>query len=153
MNWYLALKFLHVLGAVVWIGGMAATATITGRMIRTLDRAALASYFPHGMVLGQRMIGPSSILVLLTGIALVIIGKVGFGTFWVTWGFVGIIVHFVLGATLIRKRGMELASLLNSPTADDAQIATVGARLRQANLIYLLVMVSVIGAMVIKPTF
>ena len=152
MIWYTLLKFIHVLSAVIWIGGIAATMAVTGRMLRTLDRVALTSYFPHGMVLGQKMIGPSAGLVLLSGIPLVIIGKHGFGTFWVTWGFVGMIVHFVFGATVIRKRSMELAELLKATPPDDARIAAVGAKVRIANLIYLLVMISVIGAMVLKPT-
>lgn len=152
MNWYALLKLIHVLSAVIWVGGITATAAITGRMLQAGDHVTLAKYFQHALPFAQRMIGPAAILVLLTGIPMVILGKIGFGAFWVSYGFFGILVHFVLGGTLIRKRSMALAQLLSASPQDDRVIAEAGARLRQANLIYLLVMVSVIGAMVLKPT-
>jgi uncharacterized membrane protein len=148
---YTILKFIHVLATVVWIGGATALAVIMGRLIVARDRTTIAALFPHSMAYGQRMAGPSSIVVLLTGIAMVIVGKLSFGAFWVSWGFLGIIVHFVFGATIMRKRGMAFAKLASTPGSED-ELAAAGARLRIANLIYLLIMVSVIGAMVLKPT-
>jgi uncharacterized membrane protein len=148
---YVVLKFIHVLAAIVWIGGATALATVTGRLIAARDRATLAALFPHSMAYGQRMAGPSAILVLITGIWMVIAGKLSFSAFWISWGFAGIIAHFVFGATILRKRGMAFAKLAGAPGNDD-ELAAAGARLRIANLIYLLIMVSVIGAMVLKPT-
>jgi uncharacterized membrane protein len=149
---YAVLKLLHVLSVVVWIGGVMAIATVLARLIKARDRATLAALLPHTMAYGQKMAGPSSILVLITGIALVIVGKVGFQPFWVSYGFAGIVVHFIFGATVIRKRTMTFTQLVSASPSDDAGLAQAGARLRVANLIYLLIMVSVIGAMVLKPT-
>ena len=149
---YGVLKLLHVLSVVVWIGGAMALATVTGMLIRASDRATLASLLPHSMAYGQKMAGPSAIIALLTGIAMVVMGKTGFGTFWVSYGFAGIIVHFAFGATVLRKRTMALTEALSASTPDEARLADAGARLRIANLIYLLIMISVVGAMVLKPT-
>jgi uncharacterized membrane protein len=148
---YAVLKLIHVLSVVVWIGGVTALATVTGRLIAARDRETLASLFPHSMAYGQRMAGPSSILVLLTGIPLVIVGKLDWSAFWIIWGFAGMIVHFVFGLTIMRKRTMAFGKLVSTLGNDD-ELAAAGARLRIANLIYLLIMVSVIGAMVLKPT-
>jgi uncharacterized membrane protein len=151
-NAYAVLKLLHVLSVVVWIGGVMAMATILGRIIRAGDRATLASLLPHTMAYGQKLTGPASILVLLTGIPLVIIGKIGFGTFWVSYGFAGIIVHFVFGGAVLRKRNLALTEAVSASPPDDARFAEAGARMRVAAVIYLLIMVSVIGAMILKPT-
>jgi uncharacterized membrane protein len=148
---YAILKFVHVLSAVVWIGGATALAVIMGRLIAARDRTTIAALFPHSMAYGQRMAGPSSIVVLITGIWMIFAGKLSPHAFWIIWGFLGIIVHFVFGATIMRKRGMAFAKLASAPGNDD-ELAAAGARLRVANLIYLLIMVSVIGAMVLKPT-
>src|SRR5881628_2154735 len=137
---YVVLKFVHVLAVVAWIGGATALATVTGRLIGARDRTTLAALFPHSMAYGQRVAGPSAIVVLLTGIALVIIGKLSWSAFWISWGFAGIIVHFVFGAMIMRKRGMAFAKVVSAP-GNDAEIAAAGARLRIANLIYLLIMV------------
>src|SRR5437867_11969720 len=44
---YVVLKFIHVLSVVVWIVGVTALATVTGRLIAARDRATLAALFPH----------------------------------------------------------------------------------------------------------
>jgi len=151
MTLYAVLKFLHIMSVLTWIGGVATLSMITGRLIKAGDRAAAAALFPHALAYGQRVAGPSSIVVLLTGIPMVMLGKIGFGAFWVSWGFAGMLLHFILGATMMRGRSTRFAQLVTDPSADDARIAEAGARLRIANLIYVLIMVSVIGAMVLKP--
>jgi hypothetical protein len=96
--------------------------------------------------------GPSSILVLLTGIAMGIVGKIGFRPLWVSWGFFGILLHFVFGAVVMRKRTMNLAAALSATPADDTRVAEAGRSVRVGTLIYLLIMTSVIVVMVLKPT-
>jgi uncharacterized membrane protein len=151
-GWYGVLKVVHVLAVVVWIGGATALAMIVARLARTRDRAALASLLAASMRYGQMVAGPSSGLVLLTGIAMVIVGKLGFQSLWISWGFAGILVHFIFGATILRTRAMALAQAVSATPADEARIDAAAARLRVANAIYLLVMTSVIVVMVLKPT-
>ena len=62
------------------------------------------------------------------------------------------LVHFLYAATILRKRTMAFARLVSDPAADDARIADAGAGLRRTNLLYLLIMASVIVVMVVKPT-
>lgn len=69
MGWYGILKVVHVLSVVVWIGGATALAAVTARLVRARDRATLAAFLPQSIRFGQTMGGPSSILVLLSGIA------------------------------------------------------------------------------------
>jgi hypothetical protein len=101
---------------------------------------------------GQRMIGPASGIVLLTGLAMVGMARIGFLTFWVVWGYAGIILHSLLGAIVIRKRTMKLGQLAAANT-DDATLGAASRSLWQAQLLYMLILASVVGAMVIKPTF
>jgi uncharacterized membrane protein len=151
-SWYGILKVVHVLSVIVWIGGATALAAVTARLVRARDRATLAAFLPQSIRFGQTMGGPSSILVLLTGIAMVIMGKIGFRPLWVSWGFAGILLHFVFGAVVMRKRTMNLAAALSATPADDARIADAGRRVRVGTLIYLLIMASAIVVMVLKPT-
>jgi hypothetical protein len=71
---------------------------------------------------------------------------------WAAWGLAGILVHFVYGATIMRKRMAAFARLVSDPAADGTRIADAGATLRRTNLLYLLIMASVIVVMVLKPT-
>src|SRR5262245_43468033 len=97
MSWYGVLKVLHVLAAVVWIGGGAMFAMIAARLVRSRDRAALGAVLPQMARQVAAAGGPASGTVLLTGIAMVLVGHIGFGTLWVRLGFGGILLHFLFG--------------------------------------------------------
>src|SRR5258705_5241867 len=123
MTWYAVLKLIHVLSAVTWVGGIMATSAITGRMLQAGDFTTLGKFLQHAMPFMQRVIAPAAVLVLITGIPMVILGKIGFGPFWVSYGFFGMLVHFVLGGTVMRKRSMALAQLLAATPRDDKLVA------------------------------
>ena len=150
--WYAALKVIHVLSVVVWIGGAAALAMVTAHLLRARDHATLAALLPLSTRFFQTMGGPASGLVLLSGIAMVILGRIGFGTLWVTLGFLGILIHFLYGAIIMRRRTLALSAALSAAPVDAGRIAAAGRRLRTGSLVYLLIMAAVIVVMVAKPT-
>jgi uncharacterized membrane protein len=147
---YGILKVLHVLAVILWLGGGTALTVITARLIRARDPQALALLLPQTARFGPTIGGPSSLLVLLTGIAMVIVGRIGFDALWVSWGFAGILVHFLFGIVVLRKVGQELGQAVGS--GDAQRIATAGGRWRLGSAIYLLLMASVIVVMIMKPT-
>jgi uncharacterized membrane protein len=151
-NAYNVLKFIHVLSVIAWIGGVTCLAVLIWRVRRERNRAILATLLRHSTTYGQMVAGPASGLVLLSGIAMVGMADIGFYTFWVLWGFAGIVLHFVFGAVFIRKRTMELAQLASAEGTSDQSLAEAGGKLWTVQLIYLAIMALVVGAMVLKPT-
>jgi uncharacterized membrane protein len=152
LSGYGVLKFLHVLSVVVWVGGVSALAVVTWRIARERNREALAVILRHATSFGQMIVGPASIVVLLTGLPMVGVAHIGFTTFWVLWGFTGLVLHFLLGAFVLRKRTLEVVRLA-STRGDDAELVTASRRWWRAQLLYLTVLASVVAAMVLKPTF
>jgi uncharacterized membrane protein len=150
--WYAILKVVHVLSVVVWIGGAIAFFGITARLVRARDRITLGAYLPQAGRYGHVIGAPASLLVLLTGIAMVLVGHIGFRPLWVSWGFAGILLHFVFGAAVMRKRTMSLAAAVTATPSDETRIAAAGRSLRTATTIYLLILISVIVVMVVRPT-
>jgi len=150
--WYAMLKVVHVLSVVVWIGGAIALAGITARLLRARDLATLASYLPEAGKFNHAMGAPASLLVLASGIAMVILGRIGFRPLWVSAGFAGIVLHSLFGALVMRKRTMSLAAAVSATPVDEGRVAEAGRSLRLATVIYLLIMASVITVMVLKPT-
>jgi uncharacterized membrane protein len=148
---YGLLKLVHVVSVIVWIGGVSALWVVAIRLGRGGEHAALARVLPIATRYGQTIAGPASILVLVTGIAMMIVGHLG-SPLWVRLGFIGILVHFVFGATLIRRNFMTLGRLSTTSPPDDARLAVILRRTTLTNWIYLLLMVSVIAVMVLKPT-
>jgi uncharacterized membrane protein len=151
-NAYNVLKFVHVLSVIAWVGGVACLAVLIWRVRRERNRTILTTLLRHATTYGQMVPGPASGLVLLSGLGMVGMAGIGFTTFWVLWGYTGILLHGVIGAVFIRKRTMELARLASSDGADDQSLAEAGGKLWAVQLIYLAIMALVVAAMVIKPT-
>jgi uncharacterized membrane protein len=146
------LKFLHVLAVVVWVGGVAGLSIVTWRLRSERNREVLAALLRQATAYGQRIAGPASFIVLLTGPMMVGMAHIGFGTFWVLWGFAGLTAHFWIGATAIRRRTSALVQLASAGSGDDGAIIAGARRLWSAQLIYLAIMAAVVAAMVLKPT-
>jgi uncharacterized membrane protein len=152
LNAYGILKFLHVLSVVVWVGGIAALSVVAWRLRSERNREVLAALLRQASFFGQRVAGPASFIVLLTGPMMVGMAHIGFGTFWVLWGFAGLTAHFWIGATALRRRNNALLQLASASTGDEAALLVAARRLRSAQLIYLAIMAAVVAAMVLKPT-
>ena len=152
MNAYTILKFLHVLSVVIWIGGLAALAVASWRIARERNRVALALVVRQAVSYGQVVVGPAALVALLTGLAMVRIGHVGFGTFWVWFGYGGVVVHGLMGGFLIRKRAAEVTQLASAAGGDDDALLTAARRLWNTQLVYLILFAVIIAAMVLKPT-
>jgi uncharacterized membrane protein len=152
VNAYGWLKFLHVLSVIIWMGGITALAVVTWRVARERNRAGLVVLLPQATTYGQRIVGPASGVVLLTGLAMVGMAHIGFGTFWVLWGYGGIVVHGVAGGVFLRRRTAELSQIASTPSGDDAALISAGRRLWTTQLIYLLLIATVVAAMILKPT-
>ena len=150
MNLYGVLKVVHVLSVVFWIGGVSALWLTTLRIARAGDYKTVAGLLPVGMGYGQRVVGPASGFVLITGIWMAYISHL-FSQPFVGIGFAGILVHFILGATLVRRTWMRMGQLINEPNRDEAALTATIKRATTVSWVYLLIMVIVIAAMVLKP--
>ena len=152
MNWYSLLKFLHVLSVVFWIGGAASLGFVGWRIAKERNRALLLALLQQAMAYGQRVIGPSAGVVILTGLAMVGMAHIGFGTFWVWFGYGGVLVQALVGGFLMQKRTGELRQLVTAPSGDDVALVAAARRLWNIQIVYLILFAIVIAAMVIKPT-
>lgn len=150
MNWYGILKVVHVLAAIVWIGGGAAMSILIARMLRARDRATLAPLLPQVNRFMQSVGGPMSGLVLLSGIAMARVGRLGFKPLWISLGFGGIILLGAFGGLVMSKRMVALEQAVAS--GDDATLGAAGAKVRQGSVILLAIMASVVAIMILKPT-
>jgi uncharacterized membrane protein len=146
------LKFLHVLSVIVWIGGVAGLAVVTWRIARERNREALSALVRQSAAFGQGICGPASGVVLLTGLTMVGLAHLGFATLWIVWGYAGIAVHGFTGGIFLRKRVAELTAIASAPGGDEASLIGAARRLWTTQLVYLLLLATVVGAMILKPT-
>jgi uncharacterized membrane protein len=145
--------FLHQLAAIIWLGGILAVNVLQVRIGTGNDRAAQASLLRQSDLYGRAVITPAAAVVLLSGLVLVLQeDDLSFGEFWIVWGLVAVLLSLALGATLIRVTNAELRRLATATTVDNPRWPVLQ---RRAALLYgsnLVLLVSVVWAMVFRPT-
>jgi uncharacterized membrane protein len=146
--------FLHQLTAIIWLGGVLALNVLQVRLAGRRDPAVQQSLLHLIDLYGRAVIAPAAVVNLLTGLVLVAqMDDVAWSDAWVVWGLAGIVLSVTLGATLIRATNADLRRLAAEGTLGDPEWLS---RQRRAAMLYLanvLSLLSVVWAMVFKPTF
>ena len=71
MTWYEFLLFVHICGAIIWIGGAFVFQVFGMVELRSRDTAAIARFAVNAGRIGERLFTPTSLVVVLAGIWLV----------------------------------------------------------------------------------
>jgi uncharacterized membrane protein len=150
MNAYGILKVVHVLSVIVWVGGAVMANLLIWRVSRAGDRAALTMLMGHMRNVGRSTTGPAAIFTLLSGVGMMIAGRLDHSALWIQLGFGGIVLHFLFGPFLLRRAGMELYAALTG--GDEGRFAAARQRVDRLNTAYLALLAFVVGVMVLKPT-
>ncbi len=140
---YTSFKFVHVLGAIVWVGGSLFLAMTTIRFLRDEESGDVSQLVRQNAFVGQYAMGPAAAITLLAGILLMVVGKWP-PTLWIVWGLLGLLISGALGAGVLRREVERVAA-----GSDPEETAGRMARIAAINFALLL---SVVAAMVFKPT-
>ena len=148
---YLALKSLHVLAAVTWVGGAIMTQAFAIRVTRSGDAHRLAAFASDVEFIGQRLFTSASLVAPLLGIWMVIIGPWSFGMTWILFALAVFGGSFVLGAGFIGPESGRIGKLIEAqgPTAPEVQRRI--KRIFLLSRIELVFLVLVVFDMVVKP--
>jgi uncharacterized membrane protein len=150
-NWTLVFKSIHVLAAIIWLGGGAAIAAVAWRANRARDNAQLLQIAKQAEWLGTRVFLPSSLVVLAMGFVLMHRESISYGDFWALFGLVGWGVSFLIGAVFLGPEAGRLARLVEVKGPDDpAVVARVSRILAVARADVALVLLIAID-MIAKP--
>jgi len=105
-NW---LHFVHVLSAMVWVGGGLTLSIVGWRARSSANPAAIADFGKTLPFVGLRVLMPSVVLVLVTGGWMVLAGSAwNFSQFWVVFGLALFVVAFLVGAVYLSRVGIQL---------------------------------------------
>jgi uncharacterized membrane protein len=144
------LKFLHIVGATVWLGGGSTLVLVGIRARRSSDPNALREFARLVPYVGMRLLGPAWIVVLITGVWMVLVSAAWkFSQLWVLLALGLFAVAFLVGAVYMSRVGTQLQRMAGSSQGADG-----AALVRRWLLGYGLVMVALLVAvwdMVFKP--
>ena len=147
-DWLLA---IHILAAILWIGGGVMLHLIFVRTRSAGDAQTLSKLLTNGEWLGKAFFGPLSIILVLAGIGLVIKGHWGFSTLWVIVGIAGFLASGLLGAVFLQKPATQLQGVLAEKGFEDPQVNQLIDRVFLLSRIDFVILTLVVLDMTLKP--
>jgi uncharacterized membrane protein len=121
-SWYGVFKAIHVLAAIIWLGGGAAITVLAWQAQRSKDNAQLLQIGKQAEWLSMRVFVPSALVVVAMGVVLMHKGDWGYGHFWTLFGLIAWGVSFVVGAAFLGPESGRLAKLVETKGPDDPEV-------------------------------
>jgi uncharacterized membrane protein len=150
-NWYAIFKAIHVMFAVVWVGGGALLTLFAILAERSNDPAQIAGVARQAAFVGEKVFAPAGLVVFLMGVAMMINIDWGWGTFWIAAGLVGYASTFITGVAVLSP----LAKKINQSVQEKGPMhPETMAMIRRIMLIArfdVAVLLLVVADMVTKP--
>jgi uncharacterized membrane protein len=150
MDWYSIVKFLHVISAILWVGGgfvLFLLGVLAERAGNIEDK--LQAMRASGQ-LGGRFFAPMSMLTLIFG--LIMCGFwVGFSDLWIIIGLAGYATTFAIGMLIFKPTGERMGAMIAKEGVTPSVLA-IGQRMMSAARFDYAVMLVIVADMVLKPT-
>jgi uncharacterized membrane protein len=150
-SWYLFWKALHILAAVIWVGGGLAITLLVIRTERSGDADRLADLGEHADWISKYAFVPSSLLVLATGIAATINGDLDWGEFWIILGLIAWATSAAIGIGYITPRVSRLTAIISERGPTDPEALLLLRNLTLAARIDLAFLLVIVIDMTVKP--
>ncbi|HUH06800.1 MAG TPA: DUF2269 family protein [Egibacteraceae bacterium] len=153
MTRYDALKLLHVLGAIAWVGGGLGLLVLSRQFVRAQDYEGLMAVGRQGQSLGMRLFMPASLVTLASGVALVATeAALRFTDLWILIGFGGIVASGIAQMTVAERAGRRFTDLMAEHGAGHPDLAAAARSVTVGNALDVGLLVVVVWAMVAKPS-
>lgn len=147
---YGALKFLHILGAAIWLGSNATTVALRALVMRSADVRRTLWIVRETDRIQVMLVAPAFLALIATGIWLVLDGGWGFNRFFVIVGLAAVGASALFG-TLFTSRALKKIRALGD-VDDAAALEGLLARIQLGIFLDFLLVVGVVFVMVTKPT-
>jgi uncharacterized membrane protein len=147
---YEFLLAVHILCAVIWVGG-AVMMHIYGRLATKEGPERELVFTRESIRLGNMLFAPLSVVLLIAGVLLVEEVGYGYGDLWITFGFIGFLVSFVLGVLYYPRAGRQYEQLASGDGPGTAAAQAIYRRTATVNMAELTVLLLMVVNMAVKP--
>jgi hypothetical protein len=141
-------KFLHVIFAMIWVGGAIIFQILSTRAAGTPDAGRIGQI---ALWFGTRVFMPASILVLGLGILMVVDGPWEWEDVWINVGMLGLIVSVIIGAGFITPNGRRLLQAVAERGPQDPEAQKRMRRQKILTRVVLVILLFMVFDMVVKP--
>jgi uncharacterized membrane protein len=147
---YEGLLYLHILGAVVWVGGAFFSQLLALRVQRSTDPADLPKFGRNMEFLGLRVFLPASIVLFIAG-AVMVAQRWSFGDLWVSVSMGLWLLSVIAGALYIGPRSKRIAELFEAEGPTSTAARALLDRVFMVSRLELVSFAVIIALMVFKP--
>jgi uncharacterized membrane protein len=147
---YTVLVYIHIVCAVIWVGGAFFATLLSIRAQRSSDPAILPLIGRQIEYLGMRVFLPASIVLFLAGVAMVI-QNYSFGQTWIAVSMGLWLLSVIAGALYIGPRTKRIAELFEAEGPSSPAAREMLGRVFLVGRIELLSFAVIIALMVFKP--
>jgi len=151
LTWYTFFKSIHVVTAVIWVGGAAMIQAYAFRILRTADGRRQAEFSKDTEVVGMRVFIPASLFLFLAAIGMMVNLNWSWNQNWIVLGLIAFGFSFVLGAGFLGPEGGRIAELIEQQGPDSPAVQARIRRILTVSRCELIVLLTVIVNMVVKP--
>ncbi len=148
---YDAFLLVHIVTAVVWLGGGLTAAILGTRISAQRDPARMAAFARDVEWLGNRVFVPASLLVLVFGFLMIWEGPWGFDQLWIQLALGLFAVTFLTGAFFLGPQAGKIAKLIEQLGHEAAEVQAQIRRVLFVARLDLLTLYSILVVMVAKP--
>jgi uncharacterized membrane protein len=151
MTWYTFFKSVHVITAVIWVGGAAMIQAYAFRILGTGDGRRQADFAKDTEVVGMRVFMPTSLILFLAAIGMMVNLGWSWSQNWIVLGVIAFGLSFALGAGFLGPEGGRIAALIEQEGPDSPAVQARIRRILTISRCELIVLLTVIVNMVVKP--
>jgi uncharacterized membrane protein len=154
MSLYEFLLFVHIAMAVTWVGGAAMMQFFGLRAMRATDPIRLADLGADIEWIGNRVLVPSALLAVVSGVLMVIESEVwGFGDDWIVIGIVLFAITFLAGVAFFGPESGRLGKLVEAEGPTSPAVLAKLKRLLALTRADLMLLFLIIFDMSVKPSW
>jgi uncharacterized membrane protein len=147
---YQLLLFVHVLSAVIWVGGAFAIQALAFLVSRSDDPMELPRLGRNLEIIGSRVFMPAAIVLFVAGV-LMTIQHWSFGNTWIAVSVFLFVLSALAGALYLGPRTKRAAALFDAEGPSSAEARRLIGRLFVVSRLELVSFAVIIGLMVFKP--
>ena len=148
---YQAYKVVHVVAAVVWLGGGLMLTILGARIARERDARRMVAFTRDVEALSNRVFVPASLVVLVFGFLLIHSGHWSYRPLWIQLGLGLFAVTFVTGAFFLGPQAGKIAKLIEQFGEEAPEVQQQIRRVLFIARLDLLTIYSIVVVMVAKP--
>lgn len=150
-DWYALFKAVHVLFAVIWVGGGVSIMIHAIRAQTARDAEGIVTIAKQAAFMGEKVFAPVGLVTFLMGIAMMINSSWGWGHFWVLAGLVGYASTFIAGVAILAPLSKKIDAAASEKGATHPDTLALIDRIMLVGRFDVAVLLLVVVDMVTKP--